>query len=252
MNINNYENVLKLKVFTLQDLINTSNNINSANKLISKLLKQGYIKKIKHNLYAVCDIETKKVLASQYVIASKIKDDAYISYHTALEYYGVKNQTFYSVFVSSSKRFQNFAFDGYTYTYINSKNDFGIIQQNNIKVTDKERTFLDCINKTDLAGGNEELLLCLEIFGKLDDYKLLEYLKKYNSKKLYAKAGFMLELLNAGFGVNKNTIITCHQKSNNQKYYFNSETKDSERLYISDWNLIVPKIFLNRGETLNW
>ena len=51
------------------------------------------------------------------------------------------------------------------------------MQYGKVKVTDKERTFIDCIDKVELAGGNEELILCLELFGKLDGEKILKYLK---------------------------------------------------------------------------
>ena len=52
-----------------------TDNINTAKSLI----RANYIKRVKHNLYAVCNIEFKSVIANQYMIASKIKDDSYIS-----------------------------------------------------------------------------------------------------------------------------------------------------------------------------
>ncbi|MDO5556825.1 MAG: transcriptional regulator [Clostridia bacterium] len=248
----NYERILELKVFSLQEIYNLTGNINTAKSLIKNLLSLNYIKRVKHNLYVVCDIEFKSVIADQYMIASKIKDDSYISYHSAFDYYGVKNQIFYEVYVSSKKRFENFEFEGYNYTFVNSRCDFGIIQEGKVKVTNKERTVIDCIDKTELAGGDEELFLCLELMGKLDGEKILEYLKYYNSQKLYAKVGFMLELLNDGFGVKEKTIEECRKNINERTYYFDNETKRNENKYISKWNLIVPKIFLTRGRTLYW
>ena len=247
-----YESILELKVFNLQDVYKLTGNINTAKSLIRNLLLFNYIKRIKHNLYAVCNIEFKSIIADQYMIASKIKDDAYISYHSAFDYYGVKNQMFYVVYVSSRKRFENFEFEGYDYTFVNSKHNFGIIQNGKVRVTDKERTIVDCIDKTELAGGDEELFLCLELIGKIDGEKILEYLKYYNSQKLYAKVGFMLELLNDGFGVEEEIIEECRKKINTRTYYFDNETKRNKKKYVSKWNLIVPEIFLTRGKTLYW
>ena len=106
----NYERILELKVFNLQDVCELTGNINTAKSLIRNLLLFNYIKRIKHNLYAVCNIEFKSVIADQYMIDSKIKADSYISYHSAFDYYGVKNQMFYVVYVSSKKRFENFLY----------------------------------------------------------------------------------------------------------------------------------------------
>lgn len=244
----NYEKVLSLKVFNTKDIYQLTGNMNTTKSLIRNLLIDGYIKRIKHNLYAVCNIEFKSVIPNQYMIASKIRDNSYISYHSALEYYGVKNQVFYDIYVSTSKRFKNFDFEGYSYKYIESKYDFGIIQLNKIRVTDKERTFIDCINKTELAGGNEELIMCLELLGNLSGEKILEYLKKYDSNKLNQKVGFFLELFNEHYNIEKSIIEELRLNFTNKKLYFNEETKRSKNTYIKKWNLIVPKIFLGKEE----
>lgn len=247
-----YEKILALKVFNVDDVYNLTGNMNTAKSLIRSLLLSGYIKRVKHNLYVVCNIEFKNTIPDQYMIASKIKEDAYISYHSALEYYGVKNQVFYEVYVSTEKRFENFEFEGISYKYINSKYDFGIEQHGKVRMTDKERTFIDCIDKTELAGGNEELIMCLGLFGKLDGDKILEYLKKYNSSKLYAKVGFFVQLYNEHYGIQQNVIEKCKQNSKNKRLYFNEETKRMKSKFVKEWNLVVPKIFTNKGEGLYW
>ena len=247
-----YEKILTLKVFNVDDVYKLTGNMNTAKSIIRNLLLFGYIKRVKHNLYVVCNIEFKNTIPDQYMIASKIKEDAYISYHSALEYYGVKNQVFYDVYVSTKKRFANFEFEGISYRYINSKYDFGIVQDDKVRVTDKERTFIDCIDKVELAGGNEELIMCLELFGKIEGGKILQYLKKYNSSKLYAKVGFFLELFNEHYGVEQSIIEECRRKSKNKKLYFNEETKRMKNKYVKEWNLIVPQLFINKGEGLYW
>lgn len=247
-----YEKILTLKVFNLEDVYNLTGNINTAKSTIRDLLLLNYIKRVKHNLYVVCDIEFKNTIPDQYMIASKIKEDAYISYHSALEYYGVKNQVFYEVYVSTNKRFSNFEFEGITYKYINSKYDFGIVQKDKVRITDKQRTFIDCIDKTELAGGNEELIMCLELLGRLNEDNILEYLKKYNSSKLYAKVGFFLELYKEHYGIGEGIIEKCNNKCENKKLYFNEETKRMKSIYIKKWNLVVPKIFTNKGEGIYW
>ena len=247
-----YEKVLALKVFNFEDIYNLTKNMNTAKSIIRNLLLMGYIKRVKHNLYVVCSIEFKNTIPNQYMIASKIKEDAYISYHSALEYYGVKNQVFYEVYVFTNKRFKNFEFEGISYKCMNSKYDFGIIQKDKVRVTDKERTFIDCIDKTEFAGGNEELIMCLELLGKLDGNKIMQYLKKYNSKKLYVKVGFFLELYKEHYGIDQKIIEKCKNKCEDKKLYFNEETKRMKSKYIKEWNLGVPKIFTNKGEGLYW
>ena len=100
-----YQKILTLKVFNVDDVYKLTENMNTAKSIIRNLLLFGYIKRVKHNLYVVCNIQFKNTIPDQYMIASKIKEDAYISYHSALEYYGVKNQVFYEVYVSGDEHF---------------------------------------------------------------------------------------------------------------------------------------------------
>lgn len=248
----NYKEILNLKVFSMQDVDNITNNKNSSKSVIQRMLKNKYIKRIKYNLYAVCDLEYGSVIPDQYMIASKIQEDAVISYHSAFDYYGVKNQVFYLVYVSSKKKFEDFDFDGFSYEFVKNKNDFGIIQKGKVRITDKERTVLDNINRTDLAGGNEELIMCLELMTKLNNDKIIEYLKYYDSKKLYAKVGFVLERFKESLGIKEETIEECHKNICNTHYYFDDETKKLKNKFISKWNLIVPEMYLTRGEGIYW
>ena len=248
----NYKEMLNLKVFNMQDINNFTHNKKTSKSIIQRMLKNGYIKRIKYNLYAVCDLEYGDVIPDQYMIGSKIQDDSFISYHSAFDYYGVKNQVFYLVYVSSKNKFNEFDFDGYSYSFVKNKYDFGIIQKGKVRITDKERTVLDNINRPDLAGGNEELIMCLELMTQLDNKKIIEYLKYYNSKKLYAKVGFVLERFKEDLGISEEVIQECHKNICNTHYYFDNETKKLKNKFISKWNLIVPEMYLTRGEEIYW
>ena len=248
----NYKEMLNLKVFNMQDINNFTHNKKTSKSIIQRMLKNGYIKRIKYNLYAVCDLEYGDVIPDQYMIGSKIQDDSFISYHSAFDYYGVKNQVFYLVYVSSKNKFNEFDFDGYSYAFVKNKYDFGVIQKGKVRITDKERTVLDNINRPDLAGGNEELIMCLELMTQLDNKKIIEYLKYYNSKKLYAKVGFVLERFKEDLGILEEVIQECHKNICNTHYYFDNETKKLKNKFISKWNLIVPEMYLTRGEEIYW
>jgi len=247
-----YEKLLELKVFSFQDACKVFGNNHTAKNTLKNLLDKEYIEKVKHNLYVVCDVEHKSTIADQYMIGSKITEDACISYHSALEFYGVKNQIFYTVYVSTNKKFEEFEFEGFTYAQVKQKHNFGIQKIRNVVVTDKERTILDCINNSGLAGGNEELILCFELLNGIDEAKILEYLKKYNSKKLYAKAGFILEMFKERWSINEETLKECKKHIGSTRYYFDDETKRYPHKGVKEWNLIVPELFLNRGGTLYW
>lgn len=249
--MSNYEKILYKKVFNFQDICEMTGNINTAKSLIRAELQKKHIKKIQHNLYVVCDLETRAPLGNPYILGSKISKDSFISYRSALDYYANLKETFHIINVSSKRKFKEFQFNNYSYKFFNNK-DFGITNINNVRITDKEKTFIDCVNKSDLAGGGDHLVMTLELIGKLDGTKILKYLKQFNSKKLYAKVGFMLEWLNYVFDVSEKVIDECYTKCGYIKYYFDKESQDGNSRLVKKWNLLVSMAILSGGEEQYW
>ena len=130
--MDNYIKLLKLKVFNINDIYNLIGNKNTAKSVVKRLQEKKLLKRVKHNLYIMCDIEYKKTLSNLYMIASKIKDDTYICYRSALDYY-LNNNVYDIIYVSSTKRFNDFLYEGFKYKFINSKYDFGIITKRKYK-----------------------------------------------------------------------------------------------------------------------
>ena len=62
-----------------------------------------------------------------------------------------------------------------------------------IKVTDLERTIIDCIDHLERAGGLEEFLYPLQMIPDVKEDRLLYYLEEYNHIFLWQKAGYILE-----------------------------------------------------------
>ena len=249
--MSNYEKILYKKVFNFQDVCEMTGNENTAKSLIRAELHKKHIQKIQHNLYVVCDLETGKPLGNPYLLGSKISKNSFISYRSALDYYAKLPEIHNNIYVSNNRKFQEFEFNNYSYKFVNNK-PFGVINIDGLKITDKEKTFIDCVNKPELAGGGEYLTETLEKIGELDGPKILSYLSKYNSKKLYAKTGFMLQWLDYVFHVSQKTIDECYTKCGYIKYYFDKESKETSSKLINYWNLIVSDAILSKGEEQYW
>ena len=159
------------------------------------------MKSVKRNLYVAINIADGMPVVNQYVIASHITENSYVSHHSALSYYGYTNQVYYDVFVSSVLKFNPFEFNGYSYRYIKSRINEGIIKNGDESViTDLERTIIDCINDFDKVGGLEELLLSLSMIPYADEEKMIYYLDCYDKQILYQKTGYLLEYFKTDLG----------------------------------------------------
>lgn len=239
-----YEQLLRLEVFSLNDVAVMLDSKNNAKVLLQRYLNKGYIKKAKRNLYVCVSLGNRNSTANRFVIGSNINDSAYISHHSALEYYGFANQTFFEVFVASDKRFNQFEFEDITYRYVKSSINKGVVHaetNSKIRITDLERTIIDCIKNIDLAGGTEELFQCLDMVNTLNNDRLCEYLEEYNLQFMYQKAGFIFERYKSEYGIKDELLASCLEKVSDSIRYFDNDTKEDKGTYLKKWQLIVPR-----------
>ena len=197
-----YEKLLQLKCFSFDDAAKIFGDERKAKNVLYTLKKKGLLQSVRRNYYATINLETKEAVAAPFEFASSITENSYISHHSAIEFYGLANQVFSDIYVSTGREFREFEFGGRWYHCMKTQRDFGVSLQKTIRVTDLERTVLDNIKDFDKVGGLEELLRCLEMITVLDEGRLTTYLVKYHNQFLAQKAGCLLsfypQLINEG------------------------------------------------------
>lgn len=208
-------------------------------------LRAKRIMQVRKGLYVVLDI-TGEPLTTKFEVASKISEDAFVCYHSALEYYGVANQVFNTITVGSKSRFNTFSFEGVEYLRKQPKSLHGVIYITTagVRITTLERTVVDCIDKIDLAGGIEELLAALEQVRLLDERKLLEILRAYDCVFLYQKVGYILQYYKEKFDFSDDFFAQCKSRLTNQVKYFLGDEFDV--VYNAEWRLMAPQNLLLR------
>ncbi len=226
-------------------------NTSTARNAVRSLVQTGKAFKIRNNLYTCRNPETDKPIANRFQIASSITASSCVSHHSAMEYYGIMNQLFYDVYVSSETRFHDFEFDGYTYRFVQSYIREGIEYpefSGGIKVTDRERTTIDSIKDMDKISGMEEVLSNIESMENLDEEKLLQYLHLYKSGFLFQKTGFLLWDVREQLGLSDTFFEECHTCMGQNVRYLTSERKKAS--FDRYWKLMIPLDYNNKNGVL--
>jgi len=171
-------------------------------KFAYPLIKKGYLKKIRRNLYHITLLRTQSSQADRLLVASRIKQNYYIGLHAALEFYGKAHSYFNKVHVCvrPEDRFDQFQYENTTYTpYLTKDTTTQIITHKyrgeTIKTCTKERLFVECVKHPKKIGGWEETLKSLEGLGGIDFETLVGYIIKQNNQALLRRTGLVLELL---------------------------------------------------------
>jgi len=240
MKMVSYVELAKFDTFTIDDVCQLVGNKKTAYSLVSRLSKKGLVKKIRNNLYTCINVVDGQPIATKFHIACAINETAYISYHSAFEYMGMYNQVFFQMYVSSTKRFTDFEFNGIRYKYVPSKLQVGIVTPRNtqgIRVTTLERTVVDSIEDLEKVGGLEELLNCIGMIASLDESEMMKYLELYDNQFLYQKTGFILEHYKEQLHLSDNFIELCRNRiGKSTRYLTNNSTK-----YCKEWRLVIPE-----------
>ena len=243
-----YIEVLKNKVSTLKDVTEVTGNYHTSRDTMSRLVSKGYALRVHRGYYAGIPPEylNTNYEIDRYVIAHKVSNlDGTLAYHSALELHGVAQSYFNTVYYLRQKPLKTFRFQGIEYRYLRSEKLFGLTQIMRegipLPVTDKERTFLDCIRRQDYCGGLEEMLKSLSTFHTLDVQKLDKYLNKYNEQSLLHKAGFVLSLMQDEMRIPESYLTQLRKKLKEKTYYLEPRAKSGSGQLVSGWNIIVPK-----------
>ncbi len=205
-----YQEVLKRKVVNVQDLKHISKKVFDVEdeyyyrKYLHKLIKEAKLKKVRKGLYYGIPLDKleEDFQADRYLVGNKLEKCDALGYHTALELHGSAHSAFTRIFIIVAKknRFRRFDFQGVGYIPVVNKHHLGHItsieyKNTSLKVTDLERTFVDCLSRTDLCGGWEECLKSLANLKGISLKNIKDVLSSYNNKTLELKCGYVLEML---------------------------------------------------------
>lgn len=229
-----------------KEMFRTVRNRETAASLLYKYKKRNIITQIRKNVYLPTNPIDGFVDENKYEIGCNSVPCAYISYHSAMEYYGKQNQVFNRIYLSAPKRFRPFEFEYVEYMYAPDKFQEGIIQlgtNGNIRVTDIERTIVDCIDRLDLAGGYEELIYNLELIDEVDESKILHYLSLHDKQVIYQKTGFILSSFKEQMKLSKEFFDICSAKTGKSIRYLTD--KYESKTYIPKWKIYAPQYILS-------
>lgn len=239
-----YSELYSRRVINTEDVKEILGEPHRSADYITNLREKGYFQKIKKGVYGVVppNLIGEDFKPDKFLVAGKARDDYYISFHSALELHGVAQSTYNKVWITTKKPAQHFNYKSINYRFVSTKYYFGITEVSRqgvrVKVSDREKTFLDCVRRIKYAGGLEELVKSLDNFPSLDWEKLLDHLERFGENKLFQKTGFILDNLN--LMVPGEMSERLKEEVGDKTYYLD---KDRKSRHSKEWNLMVPKNF---------
>ena len=236
--------------FTLQEAESLM-GATKAREHVRYLLKQGYIETVRRSLYALVP-ELAGALPDRYVLASKARQGSYLSHHTALELLGVAQATFAgALYITVPTRVAPFAFRGAMVRPVVSSRpirDTGLVVKikrggQDLRVSGRELTLVQCLDRPRYAGGLGEVLDSVEGFSGLD-WDRLEALigppdGPYPKASLNAKVGFVVERNSSRWHPPEGFLAGLEERTGKGVHYLGTSRGRGGR-WVPRWRVIVP------------
>jgi predicted transcriptional regulator of viral defense system len=174
-----------------------------AYQTLLRLKRAGFISEVEKGKYVTLGLQPERVLANPMFIATKIAHPAYVSFWSALHFFGFTEQVPRTIFVATTHRKPPVRFQGgYEFQYIHLKpaKFFGyhreMMDALPVLIADREKAIVDALDQPRYAGGIVEVFKCLaNARQELDQAKLIDYANRFGSKSLGSRLGYLLSRL---------------------------------------------------------
>ena len=225
---------LKTPVFSFRDLVRISGkNENYCKIFLNRLKAKGFLIKLEKGKYALPN-------QNPLIVASNIVFPSYISFSSAYYFYASTTQIPATIFVVTIKQKKEIFYEGSSFKFIkfSRKRFFGyrreILEGKTLFVAEIEKAILDSLFLPQYAPIFQTYFALKE--AKIDKEKLLEYLKKFDSKMVAKRAGYLLELIGIDFYDELKKFL-------NKNYELLNPLKKKSSLKNEKWKLIINEVF---------
>lgn len=203
--------------------------------VLKKLVKNGQLFRIEKGLYCVRNFRNPNT------IANALLTNSAVGYWTALNMHNLTEQIPNTIYSQStiSKDDKKVFNVRYKFIKVKAEKVCGITQMGygneTFRITDVEKTLLDCFDLPKYSGGYEELIRAF-YNANISSIKLLTYGKQMNNLSVLKRLAFLSELFEMkGFAVFQNEVL----KMVNKKYTLLDPMGDNDGVFNSKWRIRV-------------
>ena len=200
----------------------------SLHQLLREQVAAGRLMRAPREVYVVArDASRARFVVQDCIIASKLRPDGVLGYHTALELYGISYTALYNrVHLISDGRPETVRLPFGSCRIVRphrtlveaGKTDFLTVriarQGVPMTVTSFERTLVDVLHRVDRAGGRDEVIECLNVAPCLvDDFdcrKVADYVELLGISSVAGVVGWYLEEWQTELNVSNLTLERLH------------------------------------------
>lgn len=236
-------------VFSLDTFRSEMGDGRTPYNLLVRAVKRGLADRVTRGVYVSRAGRFSRSEPDAYLVAAALSEDAVMVYHSALELHGLAHSPSRRVQFTSSRAMARFVYRGFTFERhkpleglppSDAARFTTLVRRPEgvVRVSTRERTIVDCVNRVDLSGGAEEVYRSLAGLPYVDASNVVAYLEELKSATTVARTGWFLEQRAEAWYVTPGALDTMRKMLGRGPYYL---TRNNEAgRWVSSWRLYLP------------
>lgn len=218
--------------------------------MLTQHLKAGNLRRVARGVFASVPPHAKgrRWLTDRFLAASRLKPDAVIAFHSALELHGAAYSDMPDVQAFTAGEPTVFGTPDFACRFVKEPKGFDRARDVTwldraglrLAVTTLERTLVDVFNRHDLAGGAEELFNSLALVERVRAGDVERQLAGLGNAAAAAALGWWLEREQKRLGV-PNAAIEAIRALRPKHPQYVLGAKPGEATSVRAWNILVPR-----------
>lgn len=236
-------------IFSIADAqASTRQSYAATASLLSDLVQKRWLVRLVPGKYLIVPLEAgleATPMANRYVVAREVLGNTpyYISHYSAMELHQMTTQPVMTVYVTVPRQRDGQTIGGveYRFIYAGPRSFWGaeshwVTDQEQVRVSDLEKTLLDCAARPALCGGLAELAKGLwQRKDDVDEERLAAYVLRLGHRAAAKRIGFLFET----YGLGRPETIAVLQSMVNRRYNLLDPVLPDEGAYRARWRLRI-------------
>jgi predicted transcriptional regulator of viral defense system len=231
------------------DIIGLLDSEQTGRKVIRNLVRKGWLTRLTAGRYMLLPPERGAEHIGEnnpLAVASAVVEESYVGWWSAAAFHGFTTQQPATVFVAVRRQTPARTIEDAEIRFVTipSRKFFGFntysVYGRNTRISDPEKTLIDCVDRPDLAGGPTELTRIVHTaMAEIDPEKLVAAAMQMKSTSLLQRLGFLTDLVSRPLHEElRGRLRSAIPKSARSKFG-RSARGSGDVGYVVEWGLFV-------------